>query len=140
MAFVVSALPGLPGAWGTADATYVLFFGLAGLPAGIALAVCLSYRMSGTRPPSWARCCISGARGPDSAGGPLSSRRGVRRRDGPQFVRARMVWTCAIRLSASTSHRSTRRGAVRWGGLSLSMSSAGRPFIDRHTTREGTFS
>lgn len=45
MAFVVSALPGLPGAWGTADATYVLFFGLAGLPAGIALAVCLSYRM-----------------------------------------------------------------------------------------------
>ena len=45
MAFVVAALPGLPGAWGTADATYVLFFGLAGVPAGIALAVCLLYRM-----------------------------------------------------------------------------------------------
>jgi uncharacterized membrane protein YbhN (UPF0104 family) len=45
MAFVVSALPALPGAWGTADATYVLFFGLAGLSPGIALAVCLLYRL-----------------------------------------------------------------------------------------------
>jgi uncharacterized membrane protein YbhN (UPF0104 family) len=45
MAFVVSVLPGLPGAWGTADAAYVFFFGLAGLPAGTALAVCLLYRL-----------------------------------------------------------------------------------------------
>lgn len=45
MAFVVSALPGLPGAWGTADAAYVFFLGLAGLPAGTALAVCLLYRL-----------------------------------------------------------------------------------------------
>ena len=44
MAFVVTALPTLPGGWGTADATYVLFFGLAGLAPGIALAVCLLYR------------------------------------------------------------------------------------------------
>ena len=45
MAFVVSALPGLPGAWGTADATYVWFLGLAGLPPGTSLAVCLLYRL-----------------------------------------------------------------------------------------------
>jgi uncharacterized membrane protein YbhN (UPF0104 family) len=45
MAFVASSIPALPGAWGTADATYVLFFGLAGLPAGTALAVCLLYRL-----------------------------------------------------------------------------------------------
>jgi glycosyltransferase 2 family protein len=45
LAFVVSALPGLPGAWGTADAAYVYFLGTAGLPAGIALAVCLLYRL-----------------------------------------------------------------------------------------------
>jgi uncharacterized membrane protein YbhN (UPF0104 family) len=45
MAFVVSALPALPGGWGTADATYVFFFGLAGLLPGTALAVCLLYRL-----------------------------------------------------------------------------------------------
>jgi glycosyltransferase 2 family protein len=45
MAFVVSAVPSLPGAWGTADAAYVFFFGLAGLHAGTALAVCLVYRL-----------------------------------------------------------------------------------------------
>jgi uncharacterized membrane protein YbhN (UPF0104 family) len=45
MAFIVGALPALPGAWGTADAAYVFFLGLAGLPAGMALAVCLLYRL-----------------------------------------------------------------------------------------------
>jgi uncharacterized membrane protein YbhN (UPF0104 family) len=45
MAFVVSAVPALPGAWGTADAAYVFFFGLAGLPAGTSLAACLLYRL-----------------------------------------------------------------------------------------------
>lgn len=45
MAFVVSAVPALPGAWGTAEAAYVFFFGLAGLPAGTSLAVCLMYRL-----------------------------------------------------------------------------------------------
>jgi uncharacterized membrane protein YbhN (UPF0104 family) len=45
MAFIVGALPALPGGWGTADAAYVFFLGLAGLPAGMALAVCLLYRL-----------------------------------------------------------------------------------------------
>jgi glycosyltransferase 2 family protein len=45
MAFVVSALPALPGAWGTADAAYVFFLGLAGLRPGTALAVCLLFRL-----------------------------------------------------------------------------------------------
>jgi uncharacterized membrane protein YbhN (UPF0104 family) len=45
MAFVVSAIPALPGAWGTADAAYVYFLGLAGLPAGTSLAVCLLFRL-----------------------------------------------------------------------------------------------
>jgi glycosyltransferase 2 family protein len=45
MAFVASALPTLPGAWGTADAAYVFFLGLAGLAPGTALAVCLLYRL-----------------------------------------------------------------------------------------------
>jgi uncharacterized protein (TIRG00374 family) len=45
MVFVVSAIPALPGAWGTADAAYIFFFGLAGLPAGTSLAVCLLYRL-----------------------------------------------------------------------------------------------
>jgi uncharacterized membrane protein YbhN (UPF0104 family) len=45
MAFVVTALPTLPGAWGTADAAYVFFLGFAGLPAGIALGVCLLFRL-----------------------------------------------------------------------------------------------
>jgi uncharacterized membrane protein YbhN (UPF0104 family) len=55
MAFVVSALPALPGAWGTADATYVLFFGFAGLAPGVALTVCLIYRLF------WYACAIIGA-------------------------------------------------------------------------------
>jgi uncharacterized membrane protein YbhN (UPF0104 family) len=45
MAFVVASLPSLPGGWGTADATYVFFFGWAGLPATTALGVCLVYRL-----------------------------------------------------------------------------------------------
>jgi uncharacterized membrane protein YbhN (UPF0104 family) len=38
-------LPALPGGWGTADAAYVFFLGLAGLPASMALAVCFLYRL-----------------------------------------------------------------------------------------------
>lgn len=45
MAFIVGAVPALPGGWGTADAAYVFFFGLAGIPVGAALAVCLLYRL-----------------------------------------------------------------------------------------------
>ncbi len=45
MALIVSAVPALPGGWGTADAAYVFFFGLAGSRPGIALAVCLLYRL-----------------------------------------------------------------------------------------------
>ena len=45
MAFIVSAVPALPGGWGTADAAYVFFFGLAGLTAGTALGVCLLFRL-----------------------------------------------------------------------------------------------
>jgi hypothetical protein len=45
MAFIVAALPALPGAWGTADAAYVFFFGLAGIAPGAALGVCLMFRM-----------------------------------------------------------------------------------------------
>ncbi|MGH7268827.1 MAG: lysylphosphatidylglycerol synthase domain-containing protein, partial [Polyangiaceae bacterium] len=45
MAFIVAAVPALPGGWGTADATYVFFFGLAGLVPAISLAVCLLYRL-----------------------------------------------------------------------------------------------
>ncbi len=45
MAFIVSALPTLPGGWGTADAAYVLFFGLGGIAAGAALGVCLLFRL-----------------------------------------------------------------------------------------------
>jgi uncharacterized membrane protein YbhN (UPF0104 family) len=44
MAFIVGAIPALPGGWGTADAAYVFFFGLAGLAPGVALAVCLLFR------------------------------------------------------------------------------------------------
>jgi len=44
MAFIVSALPALPGAWGTADAAYVVFFGLAGISPSAALGVCLLFR------------------------------------------------------------------------------------------------
>lgn len=45
MAFIVAALPALPGGWGTADAAYVFFFGLAGVSVATALAVCLIYRL-----------------------------------------------------------------------------------------------
>jgi uncharacterized membrane protein YbhN (UPF0104 family) len=45
MAFIVSAIPALPGAWGTADAAYVFFFGLGGIAPGVALAVCLLFRL-----------------------------------------------------------------------------------------------
>lgn len=44
MAMIVTAIPLLPGGWGTADATYVYFFGLAGLSPATALGVCLLYR------------------------------------------------------------------------------------------------
>jgi uncharacterized membrane protein YbhN (UPF0104 family) len=45
MSFIVSAVPALPGGWGTADAAWVYFLGLAGLSAGTALGVCLTYRL-----------------------------------------------------------------------------------------------
>jgi uncharacterized membrane protein YbhN (UPF0104 family) len=45
MAFIVGALPTLPGGWGTVDAAYVVFFGLAGVGSGVALAVCLLFRL-----------------------------------------------------------------------------------------------
>lgn len=45
MAFMISALPTLPGGWGTADAAFVFFLGLAGLTSGIALASGLLYRL-----------------------------------------------------------------------------------------------
>jgi uncharacterized membrane protein YbhN (UPF0104 family) len=45
MAFIVGALPTLPGGWGTVDAAYVAFFGLAGIGSGTALAVCLVFRL-----------------------------------------------------------------------------------------------
>jgi uncharacterized membrane protein YbhN (UPF0104 family) len=45
MAFIVSAIPALPGGWGTADAAYVLFFGKAGTSASVALGVCLLFRL-----------------------------------------------------------------------------------------------
>jgi uncharacterized membrane protein YbhN (UPF0104 family) len=45
IAFIVAVIPALPGGWGTADAAYVFFLGLAGLPASTALAVCLLYRL-----------------------------------------------------------------------------------------------
>jgi uncharacterized protein (TIRG00374 family) len=45
MGFIVGAIPALPGGWGTADAAYVYFFGLAGVQAGSALAVSLLYRL-----------------------------------------------------------------------------------------------
>lgn len=45
MALIVAAVPALPGGWGTADAAYVFFFGLAGLQPGLALAACLLYRL-----------------------------------------------------------------------------------------------
>ncbi len=45
MAMIVSALPTLPGGWGTGDAAYVFFLGFAGLAPGVALAACLIYRL-----------------------------------------------------------------------------------------------
>jgi uncharacterized membrane protein YbhN (UPF0104 family) len=45
MAFIVSIIPALPGAWGTADAAYVFFFGLGGISGGAALAVSLVFRL-----------------------------------------------------------------------------------------------
>lgn len=42
---MVAALPAAPGAWGTADAAYVFFLGRAGIPAHVAAAVCLLYRV-----------------------------------------------------------------------------------------------
>lgn len=45
MSFIVAAVPALPGGWGTADASWVFFLGLAGITAGTALAVCLLYRL-----------------------------------------------------------------------------------------------
>jgi uncharacterized membrane protein YbhN (UPF0104 family) len=45
MVFIVGSLPALPGAWGTADAAYVFFFGLGGIGAGAALATSLIFRL-----------------------------------------------------------------------------------------------
>ncbi len=45
MAFIVSIIPALPGAWGTADAAYVFFFGFGGIGSGIALATSLLFRL-----------------------------------------------------------------------------------------------
>lgn len=45
MVFIVSAVPALPGGWGTGDAAYVFFLGFAGISPSIALAVCLVYRL-----------------------------------------------------------------------------------------------
>lgn len=55
MAFIVSAVPALPGAWGTADAAYVFFFGLGGIAPGPALGVCLMFRIF------WYICGVVGA-------------------------------------------------------------------------------
>jgi hypothetical protein len=43
--FTVGAVPALPGGWGTVDAAYVYFLGLAGLAPSSALAVCLLWRL-----------------------------------------------------------------------------------------------
>jgi uncharacterized membrane protein YbhN (UPF0104 family) len=45
MAFLVAAIPTLPGAWGTAEATYVFFFKFAGISPAVALAVSLLFRL-----------------------------------------------------------------------------------------------
>jgi len=45
MAFIVAAIPALPGGWGTADAAWIFFLGLAGLAGGTALAVSLLLRL-----------------------------------------------------------------------------------------------
>jgi len=45
MAFIVGAIPALPGGWRTGDAAFVIFFSEAGLSASTALAVTLLYRL-----------------------------------------------------------------------------------------------
>jgi uncharacterized membrane protein YbhN (UPF0104 family) len=45
MAFIVAAIPALPGGWGTSDAAFVFFFAKAGVAAPAALAVSLLYRL-----------------------------------------------------------------------------------------------
>jgi uncharacterized protein (TIRG00374 family) len=45
MAFIVGAIPVLPGGWGTSDLAYVAFFGKAGLAPSLALGVSLLYRL-----------------------------------------------------------------------------------------------
>lgn len=44
MAMIVAAIPGIPGGWGTADATYVVLFARGGVSSSVALAVCILYR------------------------------------------------------------------------------------------------
>ena len=44
MAFMVAALPVLPGGWGTSDVAFVFFFAFAGLRPQVALGACLLYR------------------------------------------------------------------------------------------------
>jgi uncharacterized protein (TIRG00374 family) len=45
LVFTTAAIPSLPGGWGTVDAAYIYFLGLAGLSSGVALAVCLLFRL-----------------------------------------------------------------------------------------------
>src|SRR5262249_32375186 len=45
IAFIAASIPALPGGWGTSDAAFVFFLGLAGLSASTALAVSLLYRL-----------------------------------------------------------------------------------------------
>jgi uncharacterized membrane protein YbhN (UPF0104 family) len=45
MAFIVGAIPALPGGWGTGDAAFVFFLSKAGLAPSTALAVGLLYRL-----------------------------------------------------------------------------------------------
>jgi uncharacterized membrane protein YbhN (UPF0104 family) len=45
LVFTTAVIPSLPGGWGTVDAAYIYFLGLAGLSSGSALAVCLLFRL-----------------------------------------------------------------------------------------------
>jgi glycosyltransferase 2 family protein len=45
MAFIVAAIPALPGGWGTSDLAYVTLFAKAGLAPSLALGVSLLYRL-----------------------------------------------------------------------------------------------
>ena len=45
LGYIVAAVPGLPGGWGTQDATLVFFLGQAGVSPGLALGVCLLSRI-----------------------------------------------------------------------------------------------